>query len=112
MLALAVLIFTKIFVYICYVGFKDVKKGVLKALADGAYQHVARNEIDVKNDLATGAVTAEEVIGVISRCNGTHHTMSPHHSDASVTVHVLKRDGWYIKFYFIERDTWFISVHK
>jgi hypothetical protein len=27
-------------------------------------------------------------------------------------VHVLKRDGWYIKFFFIEPDTWFISVHQ
>lgn len=32
--------------------------------------------------------------------------------DIDVKNHVLKRDGWYIKFFFIEPDTWFISVHQ
>jgi len=26
--------------------------------------------------------------------------------------HVLRRHGWYIKFYFIEPETWFLSVHQ
>ena len=41
-----------------------------------------------------------------------NHTETPHHTIATATIHVLKRDGWYIKFYFIERDTIFISVHQ
>lgn len=93
-------------------GFRDAKRRVLKALAEGTYLHEARNRIDVKNELATGAITAAEVIAVIARCNGTHHAASPHHADASVDVHVLRRDGWYIKFYFLDEDTTFISVHK
>ncbi len=85
---------------------------MLKALADGTYQHAARDQIDVKNELLTGTVTAGEIARVIRKCNGTHYTASPHHSDRSTTVHVLKRDDWYIKFYFIKEDTWFISVHR
>ena len=93
-------------------GFREAKQRVLKALAAGTYQHEARNSIDVKNLLLTGAVTAAEVIAVIGRCNGTHHTASPHHADAAVRVHVLRRDGWYMKFYFLDEDTVFISVHR
>lgn len=93
-------------------GFKDAKAAVLKALKEGTYQHEARNQIEVKNELAMGNVTADDVAAVIGKCNGTHHSMSSHHSDASIDVHVLKRDGWYIKFYFLEEDACFISVHK
>jgi hypothetical protein len=93
------------------VGFKEAKKGVLAALANGTYQHEVRFQIDVKNELSTGGVTAGDLARVIQKCNGTHHSMSPHHNDASTIVHVLKRDGWYIKFYFLGQDTWFISVH-
>jgi hypothetical protein len=25
---------------------------------------------------------------------------------------VIKREGWYVKFYFIDPDTFFISVHQ
>lgn len=97
-------------------GFREARRRVLKALTEGAWQHEARNAIDVKNELATGAVSAAEVIAVISGCNGTHHAASPHHADASVEVHVLKRpigtSRWYIKFYFLDEDTVFISVHR
>lgn len=85
---------------------------MLAALADGTYQHEARGQIDVKNELATGGVSASEVAATIKKCTGNDHTMSTHHSDPSVMVHVLRKDGWYIKFYFLEVDTWFISVHK
>ena len=93
-------------------GFKDARKEVLKALSEGTYQHEARNEIDVKNELATGAVSASDIAATIKRCNGKDHSMSKHHGDATIDVHVLRKDGWYIKFYFLEDDTWFISVHK
>ncbi len=84
----------------------------MQALIEGTYLHEVRNEIDVKNELSTGGIAVADVVAVIRRCNGTHHTMSPHHRDASVVVHVLRRDGWYIKFCFLDRDTWFISVHR
>ncbi len=93
-------------------GFKEARRKVLKALADGSYQNAARKSIDVKNELATGAVTSMEVAAIIRRSNGRDHSMSPHHRAQSVTVHVIVREGWYIKFYFIDPDTWFISVHS
>ena len=91
-------------------GFREAKRRVREALAEGAYQHEARNAIDVKNELSTGAISAAEVRAIVARCNGTHHTASPHRADASVRVHVLRRDGWYIKFYFLDEDAVFISV--
>ena len=91
--------------------FNAVKKAVMLALAAGAYQHEARGDIDVKNLLATGDVSATEVMALLRKSRGTEHQCSPHHFDSSITVHVIKTGGWYLKFYFIEPDTWFISVH-
>lgn len=93
-------------------GFRTARREVIAALETGDYLHVARGDIDVKNLLATGAVSAEQVIDVIRACNGTHYRSSPHHAVASVEVHLLRWHGWYIKFYFLEPDTWFISVHQ
>jgi hypothetical protein len=59
-----------------------------------------------------GLVTSQDVIEIVEKCNGTHHAASPLHSDPSIIVHVLKRHGWYIKFYVLEPDAWFISVHR
>ncbi|MBI6919359.1 MULTISPECIES: hypothetical protein [Pseudomonas] len=94
------------------IGFKEAQRAVLAALETGGYQHVSRGEIDIKNLLAVGEVSAREVAEVVRACRGMHHTSSPHHAVAAIEVHVLKREGWYIKFFFIEPDTWFISVHK
>jgi hypothetical protein len=92
-------------------GFTIVSQKVLKALADGSYQHAERRAIDVKNLLQLGAISAEEVAAIIRRCNVTHHSSSPHHVVPQIMVHVLKRDGWYIKFFFVDPETIFISVH-
>ena len=93
-------------------GFKIVKQKLLAALAEGNYQHAERRAIDVKNLLQLGIVSAEEVATIIRRCNGIHHSCSPHHSAPEVMVHVMKRDGWYIKFFFVDPQTVFVSVHK
>jgi len=93
-------------------GFKQAKVKLLQALSQGTFLHEARNAIEEKNLLSTGDVSVEDVIAIVNRCNGAHHTMSAHHQVPGVTVHVLKRDGWYIKFYFIDPDTYFISVHQ
>jgi hypothetical protein len=93
-------------------GFRAAKQKVLKALADGNYQHAERRAVDVKNLLQLGSVSADEVAAVIRRCTGTHHSCSPHHSAPEVLVHVLKRDGWYIKFFFVDPQTIFMSVHR
>lgn len=93
-------------------SFKDAKTAVLRALKDGTYQHEIRSGPDEKNLLRIGAVTAEEVCEVVVKCNGNHHKMSPHHADGTVIVHVLRPKGWYVKFYILEPDAIFISVHK
>ncbi|NSZ17618.1 hypothetical protein G6L66_12500 [Agrobacterium vitis] len=92
--------------------FKDVKYSVIKALKEGTYQHEARGTIEVKNALMTGDISREDLIKIIKRCNGTHHQRSQHHRVSTVEVHIFRRDDWYIKFYFLDPDTLFISVHK
>jgi len=49
---------------------------------------------------------------MLRNCTSAHVTSSPHHDDCSVVVHVVKKDDWYIKFYFLDPDTIFISVHQ
>lgn len=93
-------------------GFRKVKRVVLASLANGKYQHAARGSIDTKNLLQAGQVTAAEVANVIRRCRGQHHRQTPHHQIAGLDVHVLIRDGWYIKLYLVPDGTIFISVHR
>lgn len=92
-------------------AFKGVRYRVIKALKEGTYQHAARGSIEDKNALMTGDISPERLITIIDRCNGTHHESSEHHEFKGIEVHILKRDGWYIKFYFVDPDTVFISVH-
>lgn len=78
----------------------------------GTYLHEARDAIPVKNLLATHSVSVEDIIAVLKVSGGQDHESSPHHQMPTVDVHVIRRNGWYIKFYFLEPDTWFISVHQ
>lgn len=94
------------------VGYKSAKKEILRALKNGNYQHESRGDINVKNLLAMGKVTAREVADWIASSDGSMHTESQHHVVNDITVHVIKVKNWYIKFYFLEPDAWFISVHK
>ena len=97
-------------------GFNDIKSRIIKCLESGDYDHEARQHIDVKNLLACGQVTEEEVIRLVNKTKGSQYEKSPHHFDRSVMVHILKpiHQGitWYIKFYFIEPEAMFISVHN
>lgn len=93
-------------------GWTDAKARVLRSLKEGTFLAEARNDIDDKNLLAIGDVTPDDVRTVIEKANGTHHTESPHHQNASTMVHVVQRSGWYIKFYFVDPNTVFISVHR
>ncbi|PYC39961.1 hypothetical protein DMX08_08040 [Pseudomonas protegens] len=93
-------------------GFRKVRRDLINALQNGDYLHAARGSIEVKNLLATGEVSVGQLIEVIGACRGPDHSCSAHHSVPGIAVHVLKKAGWYIKFYFIEPDVWFISVHR
>ena len=95
--------------------FSEIKKQVIQCLESGYVLHEARDNIDVKNLLEVGDVSNEEVAQILKKARGNEHTSSPHHMDASVEVNVVKtryaKQDWYIKWYFIEPDAVFISVH-
>lgn len=94
-------------------GFNAIKSKVIVALKTGNYQHQARSgTIDEKNLLQSGEVTAQEVIGFLSNCTSHHYRSSPHHRIPEIEVHVIRKDAWYVKFYFIDPNTFFISVHQ
>ena len=93
-------------------GDKAVKKAVIAALMRGEYQHELRGGIDVKNLLSTGVVTAEQVIDIIKRSDGTGYECSRLHKNIAIDCHVIKAGGWYVKFYFLDTATIFISVHQ
>lgn len=96
-------------------GFNDVKSQVLQCLKDGYVSHEQRNDIDIKNLLATGQVTIEQVSEIIGRSRGGSYSSSPHHIVKDIDVHIIKTrnagEDWYIKWYFVEPNSVFISVH-
>jgi hypothetical protein len=96
--------------------FKDVKIHVLRCMASGNILHAARNDIDIKNLLETGQISVEEVSDIIKRTRGNEYECSPHHIIAEIDVHIIKTryqgNNWYIKWYFVEPNSVFISVHN
>lgn len=93
--------------------YRQVKWAVIAALRSGKFQHETRSGINVKNLLSTGRVTAQFVEALIARSDGTQYRSSPHHTVASIDVHIIESDGWYVKFYFVgDPETVFISVHQ
>lgn len=96
-------------------GFKDVKQHVIQCLKTGHFLHEGRDDIDIKNLLAIGAVSANEVAELLGRARGNTYSSSPHHFDSTVDVHIIKTShqgkDWYVKWYFSEPDSIFISVH-
>jgi len=92
-------------------SWSEAKRLVLECLKDGRIQHEQRGDIDIKNHLATGQISVSQVEELLRRARGNDHRESKHHLDRSVVVHVVKRQNWYIKWYFLEPDSVFISVH-
>jgi len=97
-------------------GFRDAKKQVIECLNNGWIEHVLeRSRIDVKNRLATGEVSAAQLANIIGRARGGDYESSPHHFDASTEVHIITilhgGTRWYIKWYYLEPNAVFISVH-
>lgn len=95
------------------IGFRAAKAKLIAALKNGEYQHATRGgDLNSKNFLLTGQVSADEVCEIAKACRGQDYTSAPHHSLPTMEVHILKRDGWYIKFYILEDPSvTFISVH-
>ncbi len=85
-------------------AFREAKSKVIECLDNGYVLHEGRDDIDVKNLLATGAVSISEVTTIIGRARGSTYSSSPHHYDAEIDVHVIKTaysgQHWYIKWYF------------
>lgn len=98
------------------VGFKETKSHVIECLNGGYVLHEERDNIDVKNLLSTGVVSLSDVASIIGRARGNNYSCSPHYLDANIDVHVIKSKyagrSWYIKWYFVEPDCVFISVHE
>lgn len=96
-------------------SFKEVKRQVLDCLSVGNILHEQRGAIDVKNLLVTGQVTEDKLSVVLARARGNEYELSYHHSVPSIEVHIVKTryegQDWYIKWYYIEPNTVFISVH-
>ncbi len=94
-------------------GFKDVKEQAIKCLKSGYVRHVER-DLD-KNLFAAGELSSEDMIAIISSCRGDCYQLDKHHF-LNIEVHILKprgkHDGLYVKFFFVEPDILFISVHK
>jgi hypothetical protein len=99
------------------VGLKDVKSRAMSCLDNCQIQHETERsgDIDKKNLLVTAQVTLAEVKDLINCTKGTQNKVSSHHVEKLVEVHTFKPINkgtkWYIKFYFLEPDIIFISVH-
>lgn len=92
-------------------GFRQIKRKIVEAIRIGPVQHEARRSIDTKNYLLNGSLSPEALIDLLKNARGNEHREDRHHADGSVTVHIVKTRGWYIKFYFLEPDAWFLRVH-
>ena len=58
-------------------GFKDVKEKVIASLLADDYSHEARQDIDEKNLLSVGKITAAELAEVLKRSRGQEYSSSP-----------------------------------
>jgi hypothetical protein len=100
-------------------GFHEAVRLTIEALRDGRFQHEPRPLASGKNLLASGDLSADDVIRLIRRCRGTHYETSDHHADPTQEVNIFKPSSggirWYIKSYLVETDgitAFFISVHE
>ena len=97
-------------------GFKAAKRQVISCLRSGLISHEIRDQIDSKNLFATGVMSASQVEEIILRAGGNDYSSSPHHLMSQIEVHVIKASygglDWYIKWYFLEPNSVFISMHN
>ncbi len=99
--------------------FSEAVRLTIAALEDGRFLHEPRPLASGKNLLATGDVSADDVIRLLRRCRPARYQTGVHHDDATQEVHFFKPKSagirWYIKSYLVESDDLtaiFISVHE
>ncbi len=90
-------------------GFEQAKALILAHLGAGTVRHEPRPAR--KNLLQTGQLSLVEAAAIVAKTRGQEASSAPHHQDPSITVWVLRPDGWYIKCYLVD-ECWFISFHK
>ncbi len=97
-------------------GFKDVITKLIRCVKEGAYDHEIRKNIEVKNVFISGDLSTNELIEIIKCTTGNDYQKSKYHGDNSIDIHIIKpiknSKKWYIKFYFFDPRTVFISVHE
>lgn len=97
-------------------GFKETISKLIEHLDNGYYVlHEECDNIDIKNLLSTNVVTLSDVTSIVEKTRERNYSCSTHHLDEKVDVHLITtihsgRD-LFIKWYFIEPDRVFISVH-
>jgi len=93
-------------------GFNEIKQKVIKCIQMNLVQHETRT--NSKNLYASGELSDEDVIDILKSCRGDCYEKQRHHF-LDVDIHIMKPkgryDGLYVKFYLIEPDVWFVSVH-
>ena len=102
-------------------GFKEARDAVIDCLRSGDIGHWPREDLHLKNWLAAGRLTEEEVIRLLQRCNGKQYRPGNQVSPAGGQVHeffpVVDDVNWYIKVYVDEEtneaivEAVFMSVH-
>ncbi|MHB2019970.1 MAG: hypothetical protein ACYCW6_23770 [Candidatus Xenobia bacterium] len=98
------------------VGFTQAKRMAVSCLRENRFAFETRRDIEEKNWLFTGKVTAAQAADIVERTRGNQSEKSAHHNDTSIDVWIFKPSGgWYVKFYFIgdgEATMVSISLHQ
>jgi hypothetical protein len=95
-------------------GFKDARAAVIAALRNKQLRHEGRSDIEQKNLLYNGAVTADFVADLLLRCAAWEYSTSKHYFlevDCHIFTPVVGGQQWYIKAYLESGNAVFISVH-
>ena len=97
-------------------GLKETRSKAIKCLEEGSAQAEERPDIEEKNLLKTGVVSAEEVITLLKYTRGDQYRTQAHGVIEGITIHIFEPEKeqvrWHIKLYFIDPNCFFISVHK
>lgn len=96
-------------------GFSEIKKKVITCVEQGKAQSTPRSDKGEKNLFLTGEKSAADVVSMLNKTKGTQYSSAPHNTVNGIDIHIFKpligHEEWYIKFYFIDPECIFISVH-